>query len=383
MSLENVSIEWVDTDTRLAELCVQWSQLGYLAVDTEFMRTDTFYAILGLVQVSDGDSCWLLDPLAITDMLPFAELLADTRVIKIFHACSEDLDVLRHSMGVLPKPMIDTQVAAAFVGYGFSKGYAGLVGEVLGIELDKHETRSDWLRRPLTEAQCRYGAEDVYYLVKVCRQLLDKLQQLDRLGWVQSDMTELLSKAAVDVTPDTYYLKIKGAWQLQRDQLAVLQRLACWRENTAREKDKPRNRIVSDKQLLDIARRKPANMTELSQVADMHPRVQRQYGELLLDLMDGVLATDPDQWPAILPKPLPRESGVWIKQLRAVQNRTADELGIAREILARKADLETIVGSTYAGDPQLPEQWLGKWREQLLGHDMLSALPDLHTTKHL
>lgn len=377
MSLENVVIEWVDSDSRLAELCCLWSELPYVAVDTEFIRTDTFYPILGLLQVSDGSTCWLVDPLAVTDLLAFAELMADTRVIKLFHSCSEDLEVLRLTLNVLPKPIIDTQVAAAFAGYGFSRGYAALVGEVLGIELDKHETRSDWLQRPLTEAQCRYGAEDVYYLVRVYQQLNDKLERLERLDWLQSDMAELLAKAGLDTHPDEYYLKIKGAWQLRSNELAILKILASWREKTARTSDRPRGRVVNDRLLWEIARCKPRNAHDLSQVPEMHPRVQRQHGDQLLQLINGVLTAGSEQWPPVLPRPLPRESGVWLKQLRAIQNRMADELGLAPEILARKRDLESILSSAYAGNPQLPENWKGRWREQLMGHEMLDALPDL------
>ncbi|MDM3871155.1 ribonuclease D [Porticoccus sp. W117] len=373
--LQKERIEWVDSEARLAELCDQWSQLDHLAVDTEFIRTDTFYPILGLLQVSDGEQCWLVDPLAIEDMLPFAELLVDRRVVKIFHACSEDLEVLRHSMGVVPKPIIDTQVAAAFVGYGFSLGYAALVGDVLDIQLDKHETRSDWLQRPLTEAQCRYGAEDVYYLVEVYRRLLAQLQQ--RLPWVQSDMAELLTKAGSEGDNGEYYRRIKGAWQLNAQQLTLLQALAEWREDMAREQNRPRNRVVSDKQLLEVARRQPKDMAGLAACGVKHPGSQRRYGDAILLLVDDISTLDRQYWLKPLPQPLPREAGVWVKQLRAIQNELAEELQLAPEILARKADLEAIIASAYKGAAQLPEHWLGSWREELLAEKMLSALPQL------
>ncbi|MGS2722328.1 ribonuclease D [Porticoccus sp. GXU_MW_L64] len=375
IELQDNLIEWVDSDSRLAELCDQWSQLNHLAVDTEFIRTDTFYPILGLLQVSDGEHCWLVDPLAISDMLPFAELLVDRRVVKIFHACSEDLEVLRHSMGVIPRPIIDTQVAAAFVGYGFSRGYAALVGDVLDIELDKHETRSDWLQRPLTEAQCRYGAEDVYYLVEVYRRLLAQLKQ--RLPWVQSDMTELLTRAGSEGNVAEYYRRIKGAWQLNAQQLTLLQALAEWRENTAREQNKPRNRVISDKQLLDIARKRPTDMAGLGGCGVRHPGSQRRYGDAVLLLVDEFKSLEPEHCLELLPQPLPREAGVWIKQLRAIQNQLAEELQLAPEILARKADLEAIVASAYKGAAQVPEHWRGNWREQVLAEKMLGALPQL------
>ncbi|WIO73042.1 ribonuclease D [Porticoccaceae bacterium LTM1] len=377
LSLDEAAVEWVDTDKRLSQLCEEWSKQPCIAVDTEFVRTDTFYPILGLIQVSDGETCWLVDPLAIEDMLPLAELLVDNRVVKIFHACSEDLEVLQHSMGVIPKPIIDTQLAAAFVGFGFSKGYAALVGDVLGITLDKHETRSDWLQRPLTEAQQRYGAEDVYYLVHVYHKLIQQLEQGSRLSWVETDMKELVAKISTTGPADEYYLKIKGAWQLRQDELAILKQLACWREHSAREQNKPRNRIVSDRMMLEVAKAKPKSLPGLQRVKEMHPRVVRQYGDDLLELVEQTLNADHSEWPSRLPKPLPRESGVWLKQLRAVQEGVANEIGVAREILARKKDIEEIVQSAYDGRPRMPEHWQGTWRDALLGQPMLAALPDL------
>ncbi|UTW45627.1 ribonuclease D [bacterium SCSIO 12696] len=369
-----LNIEWVDQDVRLAELCDQWSQLPHLAVDTEFIRTDTFYPILGLLQVSDGEHCWLIDPLAIDDLLPFAELLEDRRVVKLFHASSEDLEVLRHSVGVLPKPIIDTQVAAAFVGYGFSRGYAALVGDTLGIQLDKHETRSDWLQRPLTEAQKRYGAEDVFYLVKVYQHLLQKLGS--RLEWLQQDMAALLAKANAPEDTAEYYRRIKGAWQLKPQQLSALQVLAQWREDTARERNRPRNRVVSDKQLLDIARQQPSTEAQLAACGKLHPGSVRRFGSDILALLES-LSSDQCSWPKPLPQPLPREAGVWVKQLRSIQNTVAEELCLAPEILARKVDLEAIIASAYKGKTQVPEHWCGSWRERLMAEKMLQALPQL------
>jgi len=159
----------------LAAAAGPWQQCDALAIDTEFVRTDTFYANLGLIQISDGTDCWLVDPLTISDFSPLIDLMTNPAVVKVFHATSEDLEILEQTLGCIPTPLFDTQVAAALTGYGFSKGYGPLVGLLLGIELDKHETRSNWMKRPLTEAQMGYAAEDVYHLAAIYQLLKQRL----------------------------------------------------------------------------------------------------------------------------------------------------------------------------------------------------------------
>lgn len=365
--------EWVDTTPRLVELCQQWRGQDCLAVDTEFMRTDTFYPILGLIQVSDGDRCWLVDPLAIADFTPFRDVLLDASIVKVLHACSEDLEVLWYALQVVPTPIFDTQVAAAYAGYGFSRGYAALVGDVTTVQLQKHETRSDWLQRPLSEAQLSYAAEDVYYLVQIYRRLTTEIAASNRLSWVWEEMRQLLERLEANGHVDEYYLKVKSAWQLQPKELAALKSLTTWREHEARAQDKPRNRVVSDRVLWEIARRQPANLRDLSRLPDVHPRVRRQYGEQLLALIADLAQSSPESWPQRLPQPLPREAGAILKKLRAAQVDVAEQLNVAPEVLARKKDLEVIAASALNGEARLPQDWQGTWRETVIGQALLLA----------
>ncbi len=373
MITTSATTEFVDTAAILAELCKQWRQVPCLAVDTEFMRTDTFYPILGLIQISDGEKCWLLDPLALGDLSPLRDVLLDVSVLKIFHACSEDMEVLRHELGVVPTPVFDTQVAAAYVGYGFSRSYAVLVSNVTGVELEKHETRSDWLQRPLSQAQHSYAAEDVYYLLEVYQHLKTRLTETGRQSWVEEDMQRLMAQSAQEENPADYYRKVKNAWQLQPESLAILQAITQWREGEARAKNRPRNRIVSDRVLWEIARNKPRDPRELSRLPDLHPRVQRQYGDQLLGMVADAAGSDRGSWPPPLPRPLPREANSILKKLRAAQTEIADQLDVAREILARKKDLEVIAGSALDGNARLPREWIGSWREAALGQTLLNA----------
>ncbi|HEY0892485.1 MAG TPA: ribonuclease D, partial [Cellvibrio sp.] len=158
---------WIDQDDQLTELCAVWRKQAAIAVDTEFMRSDTFYPIAGLLQIGDGKGCYLIDPLAIKNLAPLRELMLDTAVTKVLHSCSEDLEVFQRWLGVVPAPLFDTQIAAAFAGLGFSLGYSGLVKNLLTIEIPKDETRSDWLQRPLSVAQLNYAALDVAHMLVV------------------------------------------------------------------------------------------------------------------------------------------------------------------------------------------------------------------------
>ena len=162
-----IDIQWILDDASLARHCAEWRKLPYVALDTEFMRVDTFYPIAGLLQVGDGQRAYLVDPLVVKDWAPFAELLEDPAVTKVLHSCSEDLEVFLRLTGALPAPLFDTQLAAGYLNIGFSMGYSRLVKEVLDIDLPKGETRSDWLQRPLSETQISYAAEDAQHLAEV------------------------------------------------------------------------------------------------------------------------------------------------------------------------------------------------------------------------
>ncbi|MBF3228277.1 ribonuclease D, partial [Pseudomonas aeruginosa] len=214
-------IQWIRDDASLAQQCREWRTQPYLALDTEFMRVDTFYPAAGLVQVGDGRQEWLIDPLLIQDWSPFAELLEDERVVKVLHACSEDLEVFLRLTGSLPVPLFDTQLAAAYLGMAHSMGYSKLVKEVLDIDLPKDETRSDWLQRPLTEMQMRYAADDVQHLAQVYLALDARLSE-EKRAWLLEDGAELVANLCRESDPREAYREVKLGWRLRPQQLAVL-----------------------------------------------------------------------------------------------------------------------------------------------------------------
>jgi ribonuclease D len=368
-----IDIHWIRDDDSLARHCATWQTLPFVALDTEFMRVDTFYPIAGLLQIGDGSSAWLIDPLSIDDWRPLAALLENADVIKVVHACSEDLEVLLRLTGSLPVPLFDTQLAAGYLNIGFSMGYSRLVQEVLQIELPKGETRSDWLQRPLSETQISYAAEDAVHLAELFEALRPQLSD-EKYAWLLEDGAELVANLRREVDPYEIYRDAKLAWKLSPAQLAVLRELCAWREEQARSRNVPRNRIVREHSLWPLAKNQPDNLSALSRIEDMHPRTVRQDGEFLLELIRKAASLPPEQWPAALPEPLPVDAAGILKRLKAIGQSYADRLNMAPELMLRKKTLEALLKSGYPDGPyQLPESLRG-WRRELMGQALLDSL---------
>ncbi|MFJ4154086.1 ribonuclease D [Pseudomonas sp. NPDC089752] len=368
-----IEIHWIRDDQTLAELCQKWRKLPFVALDTEFMRVDTFYPKAGLIQIGDGERAFLIDPLLINDWQPLGELLDDAGVVKVLHACSEDLEVLLRLTGKLPQPLFDTQLAAGYLNLGFSMGYSRLVQEVLGLELPKGETRSDWLQRPLSETQVSYAAEDAVHLAELFAALRPRLSD-DKYAWVLEDGAELVAALRREVDPQTLYRDVKLAWKLRPQQLAVLRELCAWREREARSRDVPRNRILKEHSLWPMAKSQPDNLSALAKIEEMHPRTIRQDGNTLLQLIKQAASQPPEQWPATLPEPLPIEAAGILKRLRAIGQAEGERLGIAPELMLRKKALEALLKSGYPNGPyQLPDSLRG-WRRERMGQALLDDL---------
>jgi ribonuclease D len=368
-----IDIQWIVDDASLAQHCASWRSLPFVAVDTEFMRVDTFYPIAGLLQVSEGTRAYLIDPLLIGDWTPFAELLQDPAVVKVLHACSEDLEVFLRLTGSLPSPLFDTQLAAGYLNLGFSMGYSRLVQAVLNIELPKGETRSDWLQRPLSVTQVSYAAEDVLHLAEVYLHLQEQLSA-DKYRWVLEDGAELVAGQGRELDPELAYREAKLAWKLSPQQLAVLKVLCAWREREARARNQPRNRVIREHSLWPLARTQPDNLVALARIEDMHPKTVRQDGELILQMIRQAATIPAADWPAALPEPLPLEASSLLKKLRAIGQREGERLNIAPELMLRKKTLEALLKTGYPKGPyQLPDSLRG-WRRELMGQALLDCL---------
>ena len=267
-----MSYTFITTNEALHSYCVKASAVPAIAVDTEFVRTRTLYPQIGLIQIYDGRELVLVDPLAITDFTPLKDLLVNPNVVKVLHSCSEDLETFWHAFKVIPEPIFDTQFAASIVGMGSSLGYAKLVEEMLEIHVDKGESRTNWLARPLSDEQCEYAAKDVLYLFQLYPELKQRTVEQDKLPWVYDEIRTLANKKVNNVPLDMVYLGLKHNWQLQGKSLYILQQLAAWRVETARLKDLALNFVVREQNLVEIARRQPKNRGELHAIEGVNPQ---------------------------------------------------------------------------------------------------------------
>ena len=361
-------IVWVADSRQLQALCEYWLTLPWLAMDTEFMRTDTFYPIPALIQVNDGHSNYLLDPLAIGDLAPLSQVMLDPQVQKVLHACSEDLEVLQILLKCLPVNLLDTQIAAAFCGYGYSVGYANLVNAVLQIQLPKDETRSNWLQRPLTEAQQRYAALDVEYLHRLTVDLKAQLHASQREQWVAEECGQLVLHYLEGQKLSNASQRFRGAWRLNQRQLAALMELAAWRDQTAQTQNIVRNHVVRDKSLFAIAELLPDHISQLRKVPELPEKIIRRYGERIIERLDAVRAIPDSELPARLPRPPSSAQQSQINSMREALAELALELKVAPEYLARRRDFEFIMRALQegrSGDDLFPPGIDG-WRAELV-----------------
>ncbi len=363
----SVSYLYLDNNSALAELCERWATESYLAIDTEFIRRDTFYPIAGLIQLGAEGQCVLIDPLGISDWTPLKALLSNPGVVKLIHSCSEDLEVFQRLLGCVPKPLLDTQIGAALAGWGFGLSYQNLVLHGLGLHVDKGETRSDWLQRPLTASQCEYAALDVLHLQTIAPKLLEQLEQLGRLSWWQQECEQIVDQAENPLPVSAYYQRVKGEWKLRPRQRLILQALCEWRETEARRRDIPRGRILKDQLCFDIACRQPRDIGALSRIKNIPPSAVRRDGEAILDILATLADEESAGLPVVTP-PLNGHQKHQAKTLKGLGEHIAGELSLPVEILLRKRDLEALVR-----DKSLPPGLAG-WRESIIGNTLLERL---------
>lgn len=359
----------------LRSICRDWEALPALAIDTEFERSRTYYPRPALIQVCDTERSYLIDPLAIADLEPLFAVLDNVNIVKILHSSSEDLELFYRMAETLPRPLFDTQIAAACAGFRYGVGYSSLVSELFGISLPKDQTRSNWLQRPLTPSQLRYAALDVEYLPEVHRQVSERLGRQGRSGWVEEDCDRLQNTDRFEIDPEDTYLRGKQAWRLAPRNLAVLRALCAWREREARRRDLPRNFVIRDNALMEIAQRIPSQVDELQGIEGLHPKEIRRSGESLIDIARSAFALPEDQLPAPLPDPqsLREHAGLLSRLKNAVQTKAA-ELEVAPELLAQNRILESLVRrAKLDGAPSLPPELEG-WRKHVIGEELLSIV---------
>ena len=359
-----------DNDS-LRHYCQQAATQPVLLLDTEFIRQSTLQPKLGLVQLYDGDQLALVDPLTITDWQPLADLLANPAVTKVMHACLEDLDAF-HTIGIAQiHPLIDTQMAALLLGQGSSLGFATLVESITGTTLDKGESRTNWLARPLRDAQLQYAANDVLFLLPVYQALQQQLST-EQYQLLLAEAEQIQLRRSQQWPDRLRFIDIKNSWQLPARALVVLQRLVCWRLEYARSKDLALSLVFKDAQLFDIARKAPTSLSALQAIAGLPEREVKRHGRTLLQLVEQALATQSVHWPEPV---YHREAFAGYRevtaQIREVVQQAAKQHQLPAELLATKRQQTEFLNWCWRirDDErlQLPEpELLRGWRQPLL-----------------
>ena len=353
----------------LAAFCQRLSSAPYITVDTEFMREKTYYPQLCLVQLAGPDEARAVDPLAPgMDLAPLFALLADPDVLKVFHAARQDVEIFLHLSGAVPTPLFDTQVAAMVCGFGDSVGYETLASQLAKARIDKSMRFTDWSPRPLTEKQVQYALADVTHLRVVYEKLVRKMEKNGRIGWLADEMVELADPATYRTDPVTAWRRLKPRSSSPKF-LAVLKELAAWREREAQERDIPRQRMLRDETLMEIAAHHPATVEELARTRGLGKgMVEGRMGTALLETVRRGLALPEDQ----IPQPaervdLPRGLGPVVDLLKVLLKMKCDEHGVASKLVANSADIEAI-----AADDAADVAALHGWRRDLFGADALA-----------
>mgnify|MGYP001817096280 FL=1 len=360
-----MSWQMITSDAEVAELLSRSMDSSAVMVDTEFMRRNTFYPQVALLQLCFDDGTLegqaiLIDPLELRDVAPLQAMLTRPGLVKVLHSASEDLEVFQRWLGECPEPLFDTQRAAALLNLGFGLGYAALVKLICDVELPKGETRSDWLQRPLTQSQCDYAAQDVTWLLSVWRELQARCREQGKLDWVLSDGVDTVS-AARSSGVNGYHRRIKNAWKLDPRQLNALAAMCEWRETTARIRDLPRGWIVVDKVCLQLAQQRPRSREAMRSAIDIPPAALRRYGDELLELVSRQEEVPDAMLPEPLPRPLDARQRDLLKSLKARVREISSDLGTAPEILLQSADYELLVRGAAGAVSSTPRHWQG-WR---------------------
>jgi ribonuclease D len=362
----------IDQPDQLAAAVVRWQSAPSIALDTEFVRERTFRARLGLVQVATASEVALVDAVRITDLSPLATILGDPGRRKILHSCSEDLPVLRRATGVSLGPLFDTQIAAAFAGLGPSLSYASLILTLFGVQLDKHETRTDWLRRPLSAEQLRYAADDVAYLPEAAAELERRLVTLGRLEWALEDSAALATSDADGPAPSDAWRRVKGLGRCPPAVQAVARGLAAWREREAARLDVAKPFLLRDETLIALARRDHVSLQEIVRLPGYDPRRHAAYAPrwiealaaVRLEVDTGAISVDP---PAPLTLDIDRRRAIEDAMV-ALVTRRASELSVAPEVLLSRRQRDRALDA-WAGRGSMAAA-LGGFRGALLGAEL-------------
>ena len=362
----------ISDSKKLAEFCRRISDSSFITVDTEFMRENTFWPQLCVVQIAGEKEAHAIDALAKgIDLAPLMDLMDNESILKVFHAARQDLEIFFHLNGKLPAPLFDTQVAAMVCGFGDSAGYETLVRKLTGVRVDKSSRFTDWARRPLTQNQIDYALSDVTHLRTVYENLDQMLGENGRREWLEEEITILTSPATYDHPPEAAWKRIKSRSPAPRF-LAILREVASWRDREAKTRDLPRNRVLRDEALLEIAHNAPATAEQLLRTRGLGKKfAESRAGEALLTAVAAGQAVPKNECPTLPKKPqLPHGIGPITDLLKVVLKMKCEQNNVAQKLIATTDQLEII--AAFGDKADVPA--LSGWRRQIFGADALELV---------
>lgn len=359
----------IEHEAQLEQLSSELENLithsGVVGVDTEFLREKTYSAKLCLVQIAIGERQYCVDVLALENLDWLRNLMTATNVLKIFHAARQDIEVIYQTLGVIPTPIYDTQLAAAFCGGDLQQGYGGMVDERLNVQLAKSQSRTDWSRRPLSGEQIKYAAEDVIYLERLHDLTLEQLKENGRLQWYQNELESYYELDKYETDPQKAWQRLSGG-NLKIKKQYLLQALAEWREVTAQERDIPRTWVVRDDKLYDLVHHEPDNVNNIQDLGIFGRKSSAYLAPQALSVMKEVKVGEDRIWRqvAALTKKEKSICSAAMGELKAV----AEQLGIAQGLLATRKDIESLF--RYRQSKKL----LRGWRLHVIGQKLLDFI---------
>jgi ribonuclease D len=368
---------YVEDSEQLHLVCQRYSQASVLAIDTEFVRTRTLYPKLGLIQINDGKTLALIDPVALLDLSPFWQLLENPNVQKVLHACSEDLEVFLTAGNCQPLNLIDSQIIMSFLGHGISMGYAAMIAYYTGIELDKSESRADWMKRPLTQKQLSYAAADVEHLFNILPRLMADIEQSGWLAAVKEESEVMVERKFKAIDESQLYLNVKMAWRLNPPQLYRLQQLTIWRYQQAKLKDRPIGFIAKDHTLLALAQINPSNVGAMSSIEGVELLDIRHKGNAMLTVLKRVAEAQDIKLPKQITR-LDEYPGYKqnFKKVKNYINKLSTQTNLLTENLASKKQINQFLSWHFklndAENNLNMVDIMRGWRKPLLGDKLLA-----------
>jgi len=362
----------IETTAELAAACKELAKSDFITIDTEFLRETTFWPELCLIQMASPTTEVIVDPLAKgIDLTPFFELMADTKVLKVFHAARQDIEIIFNRGGLIPHPIFDTQVAAMVCGFGDSVSYDQLVSRTKGVQIDKSSRFTDWSRRPLSEKQLDYALADVTHLRDAYLYLKDELEREGRSSWLSEEMDVLEARETYDMHPDDAWQRLK--MRLRKPQeLAILKYVAAWREREARARNVPRSRVLKDDAIYEIAQQQPKDTEALGRLRTIPKGWERSSsGAAVLEAVNEALALPKADMPHV-PRhtQAPEGAAAAVELLKVLLKLISEKHGVAPKVIANSEDLDKIAAEGEKAEVSA----LHGWRRELFGEPALQLI---------